>query len=402
MFISRVEIFSFRNIRHLALDLGERTTLVTGRNGQGKTSLVEAIYLLTFPRSFRPAALRDLIPWLTAARPQGEEPPAARAGYLSSPSITAETAVFARIRGPAGERELAFQIQDGRKESFSNGKRGLAVGSLFGQLRAVVFTPDDLQLVKGSPQPRRQFLDRTLALVEPEYLERILLYQRVLRSRNAVLAEAKRKRLSTAALEPLIHPWDEQLLSFGEELVRSRLDLEQFLKERLSRYYAEIAGTRSSEPVGARLESSFIHAGRARPREEVADLLARSLTRDLQLGTTHFGVHRDDLVVSLGGDVAGDRPARLTASQGQSRSLALALKLASVDYIRERTQENPVLLLDDVESELDAERRRAFAEVISSFASQTIITATEVSDVFAALGPQKTFRIEGGAVVDHR
>lgn len=405
MYISQVEIVGFRNIAHLSADFSPATTLITGRNGQGKTSLLEAIYLLTFPRSFRSGSTRDVIPWAapTAERSEGVGPsrPPLHLPLLAAPQLTGQTIVAALVEGGDGQAELVFQLADGRKESFFNGKRSLGASAFFGRLRAVVFTPDDLQLVKGSPQLRRQFLDRTLSLVAPEYLEQLLLYQRVLKSRNAVLVEARSKRMGERQLEPLVEPWNVQLCSFGRRLIAARLELARFLGSQVPEYYRRIATDRSAEQGVVALESELLDAGQeVRGEEELRERLRSSLRRDLATGNTSFGVHRDDLILSLSGQNAL-HSARISASQGQSRSLSLALKLASVDFISAQSGEAPVLMLDDVESELDHSRRRAFAELVAGFGSQILITATEPSTVFEELVPElRILSIESGKLGD--
>ena len=412
MFISQVEIVGFRNISHLHAELSAGTTLITGRNGQGKTSLLEAIYLLTFPRSFRPGSSKDLLPWAvepsdeissygqSVSNPASFHPPQIILPLLARSQLSGSALVAAMVESGDGQSELVYQLSEGRKESFFNGKRSLGASAFFGKLRAVVFTPDDLQLIKGSPQLRRQFLDRTLSLVAPEYLEQLLLYQRVLKSRNAVLVEARTKRMGQRELEPMLEPWDLQLCSFGRKLSSARSELVQFLSSKVPEYYRRIATDQAREQVSIQLESELLGAGQQLGDEQLLQRLKAGLRRDMATGNTSFGVHRDDLILSLFG-ANQLHSARLSASQGQSRSLSLALKLASVDYIAERSGEPPVLMLDDVESELDARRRHAFASLVASFGSQILITATEPSTVFTDLVPDlRILSIESGKLSD--
>jgi DNA replication and repair protein RecF len=270
---------------------------------------------------------------------------------------------------------------------------GKAVGSSVeyaGGLTAVVFAPEDLRLPKGSPQERRRFLDRAVFEARPAFLREALDYHRLLKHRNALLRDLQ---AGVARSPALLDTYDERLAAAGAAVVLARRELLAALRERFARAFAAIGRM----GVGATLEYECDPEVAAAPdlaavTAALGAALARRRDRDRQRGFTSVGPHVDDLVIGLDG-----RPARAHASQGQIRTLVLALKTSEITHVLESTGDPPVLLLDDVSSELDPARNRSLFEFLGQVGCQTLITTTDPAHVRLE-GPARRFLVSGGRV----
>lgn len=375
MRIDKLVVRGFRNLDSVAADFPSRVTFIVGPNGQGKTNLLEAIYLLSQAKSFRHAALGDLLPW------------GSKEGCL----------VEAKVRSSEGTKTIAFEIENGRRRVSVNGNRVSKASAFYGQLCAVVFSPDDLQLVKGGPAARRRFLDRTLSMVDASFVDHVVAYERALKSRNALL---KRGRGGGSALNEKLDVWDRLLVKHGLEVARGRSELVKELLEPTAAYYRRlVARSRSfaaAEDISLSYRGDFFCGGAPRQPEEVSSLLAEARGEDVRRGVSTRGVQRDEMLLEI--DVgSGPHEARLAASQGQARSFALALLLAAVEFLSERRGELPVLLLDDIESELDTHRKTALFELIKESEFQLFLTLTELPPEFAqGVEDSRVLRIEKG------
>jgi len=258
----------------------------------------------------------------------------------------------------------------------------------------VVFAPEDLRLPKGSPQERRRFLDRAVFEARPAYLREALDYQRLLRHRNALL---RRHALGTPPAAGVLEAYDERLAAAGAVVVRERRALLAALRERFRQAFAAI-GRMTVDADLAYACSPEVAAAADDPAVAAALLagLERRRERDLARGYTSVGPHADDLRVDLGG-----RAAAAHASQGQIRALVLALKTAEITCVLERTGDPPVLLLDDVSSELDGERNQALFEFLGQVGCQTLITTTDRAHVRLA-GAPRSFQVVGGRLEPSR
>lgn len=335
MQVEHLWLTDFRSYRSLDLTLPPGLTAVLGRNGQGKTNLLEAVAWLATMSSFRGAPTEALV----------------RRG--------AERAIVRAEIDDAGRRtrieaELAI---NGRNRVLINGSRPGRSRDLLGHLRVTVFTPDDLALVKGGPAERRRLLDDALVALHVRHDRTRSDYERVLRHRNALLKQVG-GRLSPEAAATL-DVWDAKLADAGERLGAARAELVDALLPQLQDAYITLAP--HTAQVGARYESSWRKQGLAAALEAVR-------AEELRRGQTLVGPHRDDLVLEIDG-----LPARTHRSQGEQRSLALALRLAIHRHVEASTGSTPVLLLDDVFSELDEHRSSAL--LASLPAVQTLLTS---------------------------
>ncbi len=337
----------------------DRATVLVGPNGQGKTNLLEALFLLCTLRPLRANRLAELVRFgAERARVEGE------------------------FLGPGGVREVAVEIGPEGRTAFLDGKALASsdrLDAFFEGRAAVCFSPDDLLLVKGGPDQRRRFLDRAAFNRWPAVLGEAREYLRALRARNAALR---------AADPDVEESFREPLVRAGARLVARRQALVAELAPRVAEAFAEISG-----PGGAAARLAYRPAAGvpAQGTEEevaarLADALAQRLPRDRDKGFTSAGPHMDDLTLALGG-----KGARPYGSQGQQRAVVLALQVAEIENLRDRLGRPPLLLLDDVSSELDPEKNGHLLRHIAALPGQAFLTTTDRRLLEPAAGSGATF-----------
>lgn len=356
MHLQRLWLTDFRGYHEADVTFDSGLTAVIGPNGQGKTNLLEAIAYLATLTSFRGAPNDALIR-------QGSD------------------RAIVRAEGSREERNLLLEaeiVANGRNRAQINRQPLKRARDLLGALRVTVFSPDDLTLVKGSPGERRTYIDDTLVALHSRFDQARLDIDRILRQRGALLKQSG-GRLS-AEVELTLDVFDAKLTAAGESLARARRTLVDELGPVLTEAYGNVA--RTDADIRVVYDPSWMATGLG-----AALLAARK--DDLRRGVSTVGPHRDELEISLNG-----LPARTHASQGEQRSVALALRLASHEVVRRRTDTPPVLLLDDVFSELDVDRSAAL--LASLPAGQTVLTsATELP---AGAEPGLLLRVRDGVV----
>lgn len=372
MRVDHLGLTDYRNYSELEVDLDAGVNVLVGRNGQGKTNLVEAIaYLATFG-SHRVASDTALV----------------RAG--------AERAVI-RSRVTQGERTIGLdvQINPGRANRIQVNRTPVKrTRDALGIVRAVMFAPEDLALVKGEPAGRRRFLDDILIQLAPRYAAVLSDYERALRQRNSLLrTAAKSGREQRESLHSTLQVWDDRLVGFGAELTAGRAALVDRLREPVALAYATVAPARNA------VELTYVPSRLAGAPASVADFDAAlrealNQVRDEEIarGVTVVGPHRDELELALNA-----LPARGYASHGESWSLALALRLGSYELLRDEAAGDPILILDDVFAELDQQRRERLAEVATDNGGQVLVTAAVSADVPHVLVGVR-FSVEGAAI----
>jgi DNA replication and repair protein RecF len=340
--ITRLELTDFRNHERFMLEPAAGLTILVGPNAAGKTNIIEAIQLVTATRSFRRPEFGDLI-------------------------RTGETEARVALRAEDGPRllETTLHIQEGGRRAYLvNGQPRHRHSEVAGLLPSVVFSPDDLAMVKGSAERRRSAIDDLGDQISPTYGFLRRDYGRVVKQRNALLREGA----GGASLEV----WDEQIVSLGSRLVVHRLGLLQRMMAHASARYAAMTG---GEPLEYRyVDRCGLTSCSSIEQTTVGAAIRQQLkdrrTEETRRMTTLVGPHRDDIALSVDG-----RDARSFGSQGQQRTIALAWKLAEVELVEEVLRRKPVLLLDDVMSELDADRRQALSTVVAG-EIQTVVTTT--------------------------
>jgi DNA replication and repair protein RecF len=357
LILERLELIDFRNYASATFELTAGTTVVVGDNGQGKTNLVEAIAYLATLSSFRVAGTEALI----------------RVG--SSRAI-----IRAELRDEHARQSLieAELTASGRGRVQVNRQRLERTRDLLGVLRVTVFSPDDLTVVKGGPAERRRFLDDALVSLAVKYDAIRLELDRILRQRNTLLRQIG-GRLDADA-ETTLDVWDGRLVAAGEQLGKARTALVERVAPYVTGAYTKLAG-------GGDITLGYAPAWRT---TGLATALAAARDEDVRRGMSTVGPHRDELELAIDG-----MPARTHASQGEQRTLALALRLGVHELVAERSGSTPVLVLDDVLSELDSGRASALMQLLP--AGQIVITTA--GTIPTAADPDRVVRIEQGSVV---
>ncbi|MFJ9389855.1 DNA replication/repair protein RecF [Nocardioides sp. NPDC101246] len=377
MYVSHLSLHDFRSYPSVEVPLDAGVTAFVGRNGQGKTNLVEAIDYLSRLQSHRVAT----------------DAPLVRAG--------AEQAVVrAAVVRDGRTATLEVEINAGRANKARINKSPLPrTRDLVGLVRTVVFSPEDLTLVKGDPSDRRRFLDDLMILRGPRLAGVRSDYDRVLKQRNSLLKTAGLARGSAreGALATL-SVWDDHLATIGAEILAQRLSLVDALRPYVGKAYETVARGASRDDAEITYKP-VVEPGETTPsvetlRQAILEELARRQKDELDRGISLVGPHRDDLLLHISAG-AERLPVKGYASHGESWSFALALRLASYDLLR-ADGDDPILILDDVFAELDSQRRVQLAELVAD-AEQVLVTAAVPEDVPAALAGAR-YHVKAGEV----
>lgn len=361
MHLASLSLTNFRNYASFEGEFTADVHAIVGDNAQGKTNLLEAIHYLSTLRSFRGPGTREMIRFGESA-----------------------LRVAGVVRAAAGTDEMVVtMLPEGRKATV-NAKEP-SVTEYLAVLPSVRFTPDDILLLKGEGGPRRRALDRAVFGLHPPHLRAILDYNRALKQKNVLLKSRQppdREHLDT---------WNDRLAALGAKVIASRLSFVDRVNPLVEEFFAEISATTLTAKVRYRGIPDP-------PRNEEAlrmalrDQLSSSAAEELRRGHTLVGPHRDDLGMEIGG-----RSLRRYASQGQHRMFALALKVAEIELHRRELGRYPVLLLDDVKSELDQDRVRYLFAFLNRIPAQTFVTSTDVRELDAELKrPRALWRVSAG------
>jgi DNA replication and repair protein RecF len=359
MRLTHLSLHNFRNVVRLDLDLPSGVTVLVGDNAQGKTNLLEAIYYLATSRSPHAGADRELVNWL---------------------AVEQEPLPYARLVGRVARGASGITIEITLTQRENNGNRyrkqirlnGVArrAMDLLGQLNVVLFLPEDIALVSGSPSRRRRYLDVMLCQIDPAYCRSLSRYNKIVTQRNALLRDLRERGGDPGQL--LF--WDEQLVEHGAILVARRREALVALDESAQAVQSEL--TDGAERLHLRYQPS-VEIDEQESVEAIGEAFKTQLLtlrpREIPAGVTLVGPHRDEVRFLI-----NDVDAGVYGSRGQQRTSALSLKLAEVDLMHRETGEHPVLLLDDVFSELDGHRRQFLVAWLSDGFQQAIITTTDL------------------------
>ena len=362
MRITSIQLTDFRNYARAELRPCEGVTVLYGNNAQGKTALLEAVVLSCTGRSHRTPRDRELIRW---EQEKGR--------------------VLIRAERRDGSHEVDMLLsQQSRKVVKVNGRTLQRTGELMGHVSGVLFAPEDLRMVKDGPAERRRFIDMELSQIRPAYYYALQRYAHALMQRNRLLRDIPQ----SPSLKSTLEDWDAQLARHGAAIMAMRADFVRAISEAAHDNHLEISG--GLEDLRARYMPS-LDTEESDTERALMGALFVARENDIRRGTTTVGPHRDDLMLTLSGvDV------RVYGSQGQQRTTALSLKLAELDIMRRELGEAPVLMLDDVMSELDPKRRRHLLGRLRGI--QTIVTCTDLSDLAEAeIGA--AWRIQAGEIV---
>ncbi|MBQ8733895.1 MAG: DNA replication/repair protein RecF [Anaerotignum sp.] len=361
MYITEVSLQNFRNLTQLKIEPSEGINVIYGSNAQGKTNFLESLYFCAMGRSLRGKSDQQLIRF-------DEE----------------ESHIRMLVQRKQRYDRIDVRLKKDEKKGIAvNGLPVRKLGDLFGTLYAVIFSPEDLSLVKDGPGERRRFLDMELCQLSKVYYYDLQQYYRILKQRNNLLKEIQKK----PQLQETLFVWDDQLAEYGERIIAAR---KRFLI-RLD----EIAAEKLSQLTGGRDHLQTIY----KPNCEegmLAEKLRKNIDRDIYFGSTQSGPHKDDILFSIDG-----REVKVYGSQGQQRTTALAARLAEIDLIREETGEEPVLLLDDVFSELDENRQKFLLQSIEGL--QAFVTCTGIEDsVRKYISKDNLFYVDNGVITPQK
>lgn len=380
MHLNHISLTNFRNYEHASLDFAEQVNIFIGRNAQGKTNLLESIYFLALARSHRTNKDQEL----THFKKQ-------------------RTQVTGSVQVRDQEVTLSLELSSRGKQAKSNHIERKKLSEYIGTLNVIMFAPEDLELVKGSPAVRRSFIDRELGQMDKVYLYHLTQYQQILKLRNEYLKQLRRKKVKDLLYLNIL---TEQLAAEGAEVLARRLLFVKQLEAWASPILADIST--QQETLTLAYEASLPQLEEVladtEPAAQVKTLYGAYLehyetltSREIEQGTTTIGPHRDDLSFFI-----NEQNVQKYGSQGQQRTTSLSVKLAEIELMKAQTGEYPILLLDDVLSELDDDRQTQLLYSIQKKV-QIFLTTTSLEGVRTELLTQpKLFEIEQGQVIAER
>ncbi len=359
MIIKSLELADFRNYDSLHIDFSSGTNILYGNNAQGKTNILEAIYLSATTKSHKGSKDKDIVNFY-------KEESHIRT-FLEKDGLTVRVDMHLRKNKSKG---IAIDGQKIKKAA-----------ELLGLLNVVFFSPEDLSIIKNGPAERRRFVDMELCQLDQFYLYNLNHYNKIVNQRNKLLKDM----YFNLSLRDTLNIWDSQLISFGSKIIERRQLFVKQLNEIICDIHKKLSGGREEILICYEPDVAI---------EEYEKRLAADQEKDVKLKQTTTGPHRDDFSFLVGGiDI------RKFGSQGQQRTAALSLKLSEIELVRKMTKDNPVLLLDDVLSELDSNRQNYLLSTIGDL--QTIITCTGLDEfVNNRFEIDKVFHIENGRIID--
>ncbi len=358
MIIKSIELSNFRNYESLNLEFDRGTNILYGDNAQGKTNVLEAIYLSSITKSHKGSKDQDIIKF-------GENEAHLRT-YLEKDGDTYKVDMHLR--------------KNSSKVIAVNGQKLKKAAGLLGLLNVVFFSPEDLSIIKNGPSERRRFIDMELCQLDSFYLYNLNNYNKIVNQRNKLLKDI----YTNYSLKDTLDIWDSQLISYGSKIIERRISFINQLNEIIYDIHKKLSGDK--EEILIKYEPNvFI--------EDFENKLKQNQEKDIKLKMTTVGPHRDDICLDVNGiDI------RKFGSQGQQRTAALSLKLSEIELVKKFTKDTPVLLLDDVLSELDSNRQKYLLDSIGNI--QTIITCTGLDDfVNDRFEINKVFKVSNGTIV---
>ena len=338
MWIKKIKIKNFRNYESEEINLEKNINIFYGQNAQGKTNIIESIFLCSLGKSFRTKKDKEMI-------------------KLNEQNALVE------VEYEKSDRDGKIKIEIGNKKNiYLNGIKIKKLSELLGNLNIVIFTPDDINILKGGPQNRRRFLDIMISQLRPNYMHILNLYIKTMEKRNIYLRQIKEEHKD----ENLLEIWDEKLAEYALKIYEYRKEFIEKIIKKINIIHKNI--TNGEEQI------ELEYVTECDSKEKYLKLLKERRKLDIIKGFTTKGIHRDDFVIYI-----NKKEIKIFGSQGQNRTAMLSLKLAELQVIYDEIGEYPILLLDDFMSELDRTRRKNFLENIEG--TQVIITGTEKLDI---------------------
>lgn len=338
MYIKEIKLNNFRNYKQLDLNLNKNINIIYGNNAQGKTNILESIFLCSFGKSFRTTKEKEMI-------------------------MFNENNLIVEIFYQKKDRDGKIKIEIGeKKQIYLNGVKIKKLSELLGNINIVIFTPDDINILKDGPANRRRFLDMMIGQLRPNYVYNLNMYIKTIEQRNNYLRQIREENKP----EEMLEIWDEKLADYGEKIFNYRNEFIEKISKKINKIHGEITDDKE------KLKIEYV--SNCENKEDYLKLLKERRKLDIIKGFTTKGIHRDDFMIYI-----NDKEVSTYGSQGQNRTVILSLKLSELNVVYEEIGEYPILLLDDFMSELDEERRKNFLNNIKN--TQVILTGTEKIDL---------------------
>lgn len=348
MHIKNIKVNNFRNLENAEINFGDKINVIYGNNAQGKTNILETIYLFAFGKSFRANKDSELLMF-------GSE-------YFF-------TKLVYEKKGIENEISISFDKNANKKYIKINKVPQKKLSELLGNLNLVIFKPDDVEIVKGSPSNRRKFLDILISSIEPKYIYILLQYNKNLEERNTILKQIKAKKVFLKDVADLLDIYTTNLIKYNNQIYEYRKKYIQSLNSKIVNIHKNISNYQDySEEIVLQYDS------KCGDIEKLKKEFEKSIENEIQKGYTEIGIHRDDIIIKIDSKEVGK-----FGSQGQQKSATLSLKLAELKVIEEKINDKPILLLDDFMSELDDNRVKNIIENLKDL--QIIITTTSKTNI---------------------
>ena len=349
MIVNSLKIKNYRNFNEAEIELNDSLNIFIGDNGQGKTNLMESIYLASIGRTFRLNSENELI------------------NFHENKSI-----IEINLQKNNYNKKIVIQLEKNKKKQvLINGVKLDKTSEMIGVLNNVIFTPDDMKIIKGSPVERRKFVNIDISQIKPKYKYLLNKYKRICTERNIILKNYYTKLQN----KDIINIWNDYLVNIGTEIILYRQDYINKLKKYAVNIYSDISGNKEKFELNYLCNAGNINnMDKDEFTKHFYDKINANINQEIQNGTTMYGPHKDDIIIKI-----NDKECKYFGSQGQQRSSILAIKLAEIEIIKEEIGEYPILLLDDVLSELDNKRKGFLINYIQGI--QTFITTTDDHDL---------------------
>lgn len=369
MFVNKLELKNFRNYENFNIEFNKNLNIIIGSNAQGKTNLIESIYVSCFGKSFRATNDKDLI--------------------LSNNNYN-----YVKLEVSKRHTDIKIEYRIHKKlnkEIKINNNSIKKLSEILGNIYVVLFSPEDLELVKGSPGIRRKFLNRELSNINKKYCHNLIEYKKILKQRNNILKK------NIKGSDQMLEIFTDQLIEKGTKIILSRIDFLEKVNFISNNIHNKL--TNNNEKLKIEYLSNInLENGKNydKIKKSFKNKVIKNKNRELKMGYTLVGPHRDDFDLFI-----NDKDVKKFGSQGQQRTVALSLKLSEIDLIKNETNEYPVLLLDDVFSELDINRQASLLQIFKN--TQTIITSTDFNKVLKnKITDYKLVEIKDGHKVSRR
>lgn len=345
MHIKHISLMNFRNYEHEEIEINKGINIFYGQNAQGKTNIIESIYISSTGKSHRSQKDNELIRW------NNED---------------SKIKIFYEKDNQENNLEIYLK-KNQRKAIKHNGVKLNKTGELLGNLITVIFSPDHMKIIKEGPAERRRFIDIILSQIKPGYFYNLSQYVKLVMQRNNLLLQAK----SDAKVIDTLEIWDQQLIEYGSKIIIERIEFIKLIQSYANQIHKSITNNKENLKLVYKSSIDYEEQDEQKIKETFQKDLDKFRVIDIKRGVTHKGPHRDDILFYI-----NDMEVKTYGSQGQQRTTLLSLKIAELQFMNYETDSYPVLLLDDVFSELDTERQRFLMKFIKNI--QTFITCTDV------------------------